>query len=160
MQENNIKDGMAWHRNGRNLHINLQTEPDTATLASMSSLLKSCRDASGRVFVDVRSLNEGMPARTIHSLKYVVSHSRVPAQSVYFKGPMGFTLASDGNRVIIVRARDEVKQSAAAQAKDRVARRPRKCSCGGGCGDKCCQVTGGPCCGGKGHHHHDQTDQA
>lgn len=154
MQEKTSAPALIFHRNGRNLHISLQSEPDTATLVSMSSVLDKYADGSGRLFVDVRGLKETVPQKTINGLRKVLKSSPIPPQSVYFKGPAGFNLAADGNRVIIVRGKDELKQSAPApQAQSRFVKRAHKCKCGGKCGDQCCQVTGGPCCSEKGHKH-------
>lgn len=145
---------LTFHRNGRNLHISLQSEPDTADIISMSSVLNQYADKSGRLFVDVRSLKESINQKTVVSLQKAFKASDIPAQSIYFKGPMGFTLASNGNRVLIVRSKDEMKNSPmAAAAQKRFVKRPHTCACGGKCGDKCCQVTGGPCCSKRGHDH-------
>ncbi len=155
MQSTKLTPDLDYHRNGKNLHINLSKEPDARTLISMSDLLKNYGDGTGRVFVDVRNLNEGMHQTTIRSLKELISSSRVPARSIYFKGPMGFTLASDGNRVLIRRGKDDFPSDGAiAKAAARFTKISHKCRCGGKCGNKCCQVTGGPCCSERRQHHH------
>lgn len=150
---------LKFHRNGHNLHISLHREPDAHTLKSVSSLLTRYADPGARLFLDVRDLNS-MPQQTVSSLQTILKESPMQAQSIYFKGPLGFTLASDGNRVLIVRSREDCKKVLPSEAAQRrFVKRGHKCKCGGRCGDKCCQVTGGPCCGGKGHHHHEEETQ-
>lgn len=139
--------GCQYHTNGRNLHISLLRTPDASTLKSVSSILKTHANASGRLFVDVRALND-MPSPAVNLLQAILKESEMPATSVFFKGPLGFTLASDGNRVLIVRKPGEALPAEAAQRRFE----KRKCSCGGKCGDKCCQVTGGPCCSERRHN--------
>ena len=142
----------SFHSNGRNLHLKLRREPDREALSSVSVLLKDHARADGRLFVDVRDLNDMQPQAAM-SLKSVLKETSLPANSIYFKGPLGFNLASTGNRVLVVRERGQAS-SVPQAASGRFARRPHKCRCGGRCGDKCCQVTGGPCCS-EGHDPND-----
>ncbi len=149
---------LAFHSNGRNLHIALHREPDKETLKSVSGILKTHARADGRLFVDVRDLND-MGSSAASSLQTILKESPLPPNSIYFKGPLGFNLASTGNRVLIVREKGQKAAGAPAEAASRFAKRHHKCHCGGKCGDKCCQVTGGPCCSER-HNHQDKRNVA
>ena len=151
MQDKLSQPLFSFHSNGRNLHLKLRREPDRETLSSVSVLLKNHAQADGRLFVDVRDLNDMQPAAAM-SLQSVLKESVLPPNSIYFKGALGFNLASTGNRVLVVREKGQAP-SVPQAANRRFAKRPHKCHCGGRCGDKCCQVTGGPCCSERHDHH-------
>ncbi len=140
---------LSFHRNGRNLYISFQKEPDQQAFRSMSTVLKDYAGDTGRLFLDVRQLTGTVSHGTAHSMQYVLKKSGLPASSVYFKGQAGFSLAGNGNRVLIINkgGRDSAAENEAARK--RFVRRTHKCSCQGRCGDKCCKVTGGPCCSEK-----------
>ena len=142
----------SFHRNGRNLYISFQKEPDQQAFRSMSMVLRDYADDTGRLFLDVRQLSDTVSHGTAHSMQYVLKKSGLPANSVYFKGPAGFTLAGTGNRVLIINRGAKGAKAASPEneaARKRFVRRTHKCSCHGKCGDKCCKVTGGPCCSEK-----------
>lgn len=157
---------VTFHTNGRNLHINLGRDPDTRDLRALSVLAHCHCDEGGRLFLDVRHLAR-VEEGTVDGLRALVRASGLPPQSVYYKGQLGFSLAQDGNRVLIVRPRDGraaprpgetpgprfARRPPFARAKNEAApsnasSREGGCGCGGACGPNCCRVTGGPCCGG------------
>lgn len=140
------EEDLCFHRTGKILHISFQKEPDQRMFQSMSIVLKEYENDTDRLFLDVRKLSGSLSQQTVSSMRSVLEKSRMPAKSVYFKGEAGFALAGSGNRVLIFKKSGDKKNETRAAAQKRFAQRPHKCTCGGRCGDKCCQVTGGPCC--------------
>lgn len=151
---------LAYHTKDANIFITLRAVPDAETFSQIQVLLDLYAHPTSRLFLDVMALS-AMEQQTIEQLRQMLSASPLTAHNIYYKGQLGFLIAENGNRVIVMRPHHDTngarRPSLAARhghpcshhSEQHAGEEHHHCHCDGkgGCG---CGGHGG-CC----HHHHD-----
>lgn len=92
---------IACRESANNLHIDVGQTLGRAQAENILQLLESRGDACKRFFIDVRQVTH-LDHEAADSLRAALPHSRVGMQCIAFKGKLGFDLAVDGNKVLIM----------------------------------------------------------
>lgn len=92
---------LACRESASNLHIDVGQTLGKAQAEGILHLLSSHGDACKRFFIDVRQVTH-LDHEAADSLRAALPLSRVSMQRIAFKGRLGFDLAVDGNKVLIM----------------------------------------------------------
>ena len=84
----------------RDLHVRLAGSFHIPAAQELGKLLRQRYTGAGRVFFDVRELDA--PKAEQHTL-FRQCIGPVPPEKVYFKGELGFALAIEGSRVLLMK---------------------------------------------------------
>lgn len=84
-----------------NLHIDVGRTLGAAQAESILQLLAGRGDTCKKFFIDVRRVTQ-LDHEAADSLRAALPQSRVNMQRIAFKGRLGFDLAVDGNKVLIM----------------------------------------------------------
>ena len=121
---------LTHHFSHDDLHIALSERFEQPQTDALMEMLRGNQTRCRRIFIDVSKVTHPHPS-AVAAFKTSLSAQCVGPERVYFKGRLGFDLAIDGNRVLIVK-------DASRQKHD-----PGKHVCKGNCAHCAC-----------GHHHH------
>ena len=92
---------LACRESASNLHIDAGQTLGKAQAEGILHLLSSHGDACKKFFIDVRQVTH-LDHEAADSLRAALPQSRVSMQRIAFKGRLGFDLAVDGNKVLIM----------------------------------------------------------
>ena len=92
--------GVSHRLSHGNLHINLAGEFGMSHSSAVLGLLERHYAACNKIFIDVRKVDQPNPLARGHFQKTMPRLAPDP-RKVFFKGKAGFSLALNGNRVLI-----------------------------------------------------------
>lgn len=92
---------LACRESAHNLHIDVGRTLGKAQAEDILHLLTSRGDACKHFFIDVRRVTH-LDHEAAAGLRAALPQSRVSMQRIAFKGKLGFDLAVDGNKVLIM----------------------------------------------------------
>ncbi len=122
--------GLSHYFSHDNLHIVLDGQFEQIQADTLMEVLRGNQEHCKRIFIDVRRVAHSQPS-AVTSFKSSLRLQGVGPERVYFKGNLGFDLAINGNKVLIVKKEDAIL------------RHEKKYVCKGNCAHCTC-----------GHHHH------
>ena len=94
--------GLTHHFSHDNLHIALSEQYEQPEADALIEMLRGKETQCKRIFIDVQKVVQPHPS-AVSAFKTSLSALRIGPERVFFKGKLGFDLAINGNRVLIVK---------------------------------------------------------
>ncbi len=85
-----------------NLHIALSEHFEQPQVDALIDMLRGQQTHCNRIFIDVRKVTNPQPS-AVAAFKTSLGSLSVGPERVFFKGKLGFDLAVNGNKVLIVK---------------------------------------------------------